>query len=147
VFAGSYFWEAQTAGAPRWPPPTATTTRYAAAALLALSLAALIEVAFSFGRFPFTYGQRCREVHPLADDGWTNGALRVPVPAAAASVKLAVLPDRPDLDRRPLDLDLSILSGSGSILETRRYSFTERVSDSQSFQLLMPIRSMAHARN
>ncbi len=138
VFAGSYFWEAQTAGAPRWRPPTATTTRYAAAALVALSLAALIEVAFSFGRFPFTYGQRCREVHPLAEDGWTNGTLRVPVPAAAASVKLAVLPDRPDLDRRPLDLDLSILSGSGSILETRRYSFTERVSDSQSFQLLMP---------
>jgi hypothetical protein len=138
VFAGSYFWEAQTAGAARWRPPTATTTRYAAAALLALSLAALIEVAFSFGRFPFTYGQRCREVHPLADDGWTNGALRVPVPAAAASVKLAVLPDRPDLDRRPLDLDLSILSGSGSILETRRYSFTERVSDPRSFQLSMP---------
>ena len=112
---GSYFWEAQTAASAGWRPPTPTTTRYAAVALAVLTLAALIEVALSFGRFPFTYGQRCREVHPLAKDGWTEGALRVPVPSAAASVELAVLADRPDLDRRPLDLDLSVLSGSGSI--------------------------------
>ncbi len=70
--------------------PSPTTTRYAAVALVVLALAALIEVALSFSRFPFTYGQRCFEVHPLAEDGWTQGVLRVPVPPEAASAELAV---------------------------------------------------------
>ena len=71
VLAGSYFWEAQSTGSARWRPPASTTTRYAAVALATLVLAALIEVALSFGRFPFTYGQRCLEVRPLGQ-GWVD---------------------------------------------------------------------------
>ena len=96
-----------------------------------LALAALVEVALSFGRFPFTYGQRCFEVHPLAKDGWTQGVLRVPVPPEAASAELAIVADRPDLARRPLDLDLSVLSEGGSLLRTQRYTFTQRDGDAR----------------
>ena len=105
---------------------------------MALALAALIEVALSFGRFPFTYGQRCLEVHPLAKDGWTQGVLRVPVPPAAASAELAVVADRPDLARRPLDLDVSVLSGGGSSLATQRHTFMQRDASARTFQLPMP---------
>jgi hypothetical protein len=138
VFAGSYFWEVQAASSKEWRPPTLTTTRYVAVALAALTIAALIEVALSFGRFPFTYGQRCREVHPLAKDGWTQGILRVPVPPAAASAELALIADRPDLERRALDLDLSILSNGGASLAAVRYTFEKRDSNPRSFQLLVP---------
>jgi len=138
VFVGSYIWEAQTAGLDRWRPPVPATTRYAGIALVALALAALIEVALSFGRFPFTFGQRCLEVHPLATDGWTQGVLRVPVPPAASSAELAVLASRPDLDRRPLDLDVSVLSGGGASLATVRYTFTQRKSDPQEIHLALP---------
>ena len=82
VFAGSYFWEVQT-------------SRVGAVAAAIAS-----DHALRFDRpadaragstdrsrtelqpFPFTYGQRCFEVHPLAKDGWTQGVLRVPVPSA-----------------------------------------------------------------
>jgi O-antigen ligase len=138
VFAGSYFWEVHADSSTCWRPPARTTTRYASVALAALTIAALIEVALSFGRFPFTYGQRCREVHPLAKDGWTQGVLRVSIPPAAASAELAVLADRPDLDRRPLDLDLSVLSGSGSSLGSQTYKFTRREARPRSFQVPTP---------
>jgi O-antigen ligase len=138
VFAGGYFWEVQAAACPRWRPPARTSTRYATVALATLTLAALIEVAFSFGRFPFTYGQRCREVHPLAKDGWTQGVLRVPVPPAAALAELTVLADRPDLERRSLDLELSVLSEGGASLAAVRHTFKQRETDPRSFQLSMP---------
>ena len=121
-----------------WRPPAQTTTRYAALALGALALAALIEVALSFGRYPFTYGQRCLKVHPIEKDGWTQGVLRVPVPPAAASAELAIVADRPDLARRPLDLDLSVLSGGGSSLATQRHTFMQRDAGARTFQLQMP---------
>jgi hypothetical protein len=138
VFAGSYVWEAQTASLAGRSPPTPTTTRYAATAMVVLTLAALVEVAMSFDRFPFTYGQRCREVHSLNKDGWTQGVLRVHVPPAAVSADLTVFADRPDLGRRPLDVDVSVLSGNGTLLETRRFIFTQQDSNPRSLQLAMP---------
>ncbi len=138
VFVGSYFWEAQTVTLAQWRPPVPSTMRYAAIALVALTLAALVEVALSFGRFPFSYGLRCLEVHPLSEDGWTQGVLRAPVPPAAASAELTVIAERPDLDRRPLQIDLSVLSGGGALLATKRYNFTQRDTDLQRIQLPMP---------
>jgi O-antigen ligase len=138
VFVGSYFWEAQSVGLERWRPPVPTTMRYASIVLVALTLAALVEVALSFGRFPFTYGLRCLEVHPLSDDGWTQGVLRAPVPLAAASAEITVIAENPGLERRRLDLDLSVLSGGGVLLATEQYSFTERNRDPRSFQLPIP---------
>jgi O-antigen ligase len=138
VFAGSYLWETQAATSPGGSPSAPTTSRYAVIVLVALTLAAFIEAALSLGRFPFIYGQRCLEVRPLAKDAWTQGVLRVPVPTEAASAELTVLAERPDLDRRPLDLDLSILSGGGASLATERSTFTRRDPDPRSFQLPMP---------
>ena len=137
VFAGSYFWEVSSTGSAQWRPPSSATARYASLALAALVLAALTEVALSFSRFPFTYGQRCLEVRPLGQDGWTQGVLRVPVPPTAVSAELAILADRPDLARRPLDLDLSVLSGGEKSLATQRYTFTQRDADARSIQLPM----------
>ena len=110
VFAGSYFWEAQTATLDA--SGSRATIRVVTAALAALVVAGLIEVALSFNRFPFTYGQRCYEVRPLAKDGWTQGALHVSIPSQAANVDLIVSAERPDLMRRPLNFDLSVLAGS-----------------------------------
>lgn len=138
VFAGSYIWEIQSFPSAGWRPPGTRSTRYFAVALAVLALAALMEVATSFGRFPFMYGQRCREIHPLGKDGWTQGVLRVRVPPEAVSADLVVFADRPDLDRRALELDLSVLNGSGSLLETRRVVLQRRDADPQSFQMAMP---------
>ena len=106
VFAGSYFWEAANGDS------GVANDHHERLSVLPRSLwrhfvAALIEVALSFNRFPFTYGQRCFEVRPLAKDGWTRGVLRVQVPPEAANAELTVLAERPDLYRRPLDLTFS----------------------------------------
>jgi O-antigen ligase len=138
VFAGSYLWEVESIGGVRLRVPSPGAVKSAAAIFIALFLAALVEVALSFGRFPFTYGQRCLEVHPLSKDGWTQGVLRVQVPPAASSLELIVLADRPDLDRRPLDLDLSVLSGGGTPLETERHTLKQRDSNAKVFQLPVP---------
>jgi O-antigen ligase len=138
VFAGCYFWEVQSSGSALWRPPSPATTRFASIGLLMLALAAFVEVALSLNRPPFTYGQRCFEVRPLAKDGWTQGVVRVPVPSGAASAELAVLADRPDLDRRPLNLRLSVLSGGGLSLATERHLFAKGEADPRRIELLIP---------
>ena len=138
VFAGSYFWEVQSSGSARWRPPTPATTRFTSIGLLILALAAFVEVALSLNKYPFTYGQRCFEVQPLTEDGWTQGVLRVPVPSEAASAELAVVADRPDLPRRPLDVEISVLSESGSLLRTQKHAFTERDPGPRKLQLPIP---------
>jgi hypothetical protein len=139
VFAGSYFWEVHSSSsATNWRPPSIATTRNVAIALVVLTLAAITEVALSFDRFPFIYGQRCREVHALGKDGWTQGTLRVHVPPSAVGADLDVFADRPDLDQRPLDLDISVLSGSGTLLAQQRFALTARDSSPISLPLALP---------
>jgi O-antigen ligase len=137
AFAGSYFWEVQST-ALNWRQPSQRTTKAALAVLLALSLAALLEVVLSFNRFPLKNGQLCFQVRPLAKDGWTQGVMRVPVPPTAARAELAVLADRPDLDRRTLELDLSVLSGGGLSLASERFNFAQREFDPRHIQLAIP---------
>jgi len=119
VFAGCYLWQAQAAGS-TWRAPEPRTTRLCALALGVLVLAALVEVALSFGRYPFTYGQRCFQIRPIEKDGWTQGIAQIPVPPTAVSAEISLLADRPDLIRRPLDLDTSVVSGGGDLLRTQR---------------------------
>ena len=137
VFGGSYLWEVHEASSVRWRPLAPSTTRYVAVALVALALAALIEVSLSFERFPFTYGQRCLQVHPLAKDGWTQGAVRIPVPREATSAEVTIFLDRPDLGRRPLDVQVSVLNGDGAKLATQRHTFAQPAS-AQKVQLQAP---------
>lgn len=136
VFAGSYFWEASSASPTAASSPR--TVKVATFTLIALAVAGLIEVVFSFGRYPLTYGQRCLEVRPLAKDGWTQGVLRIPVPPTASSVELLVLADRPDLSRRGLDVDVSVLGGTLASLATERHAFTQHESDPRRIHLQMP---------
>lgn len=138
VFAGGYSWEVQSSGSALWRPPSPAITRFASIGLLMLALAAFVEVALSFNKLPFTYGQRCFEIQPLSEDGWTQGALRISVPPEAASAEVAVVADRPDLARRPLDLEISVLSESGSLLWTQNYAFTKRDSEPRELQLRIP---------
>lgn len=138
IFAGCYLWQVESSEGARLRVPSSFAMKSAAAIFIALLLASFVEVALSFGRFPFIYGQRCFEVRPLAKDGWTQAVLRVPVPPTAASAELTVLADRPDLDRRALDLDLSILSGGGASLTMERYTFQQRDTNPQRFQLSLP---------
>jgi hypothetical protein len=121
-----------------WHPPAPTTVHYAAIALAALALAALIEATVSFNRFPFSYGHRCGEIRPLTTDGWTQGAMLAPVPAAAVSAELILVADRPDLDRRSLEVGFSVLSGSGSPVEIGRHSFIGRDSNPRWLQFPLP---------
>ena len=91
----------------------------------------------SFGRFPFTYGQRCLEVHPLAKDGWTEGVLRVPFRRRRRVRNWSSLADRPDLARRPLAPRPVDPAGGGSPLATLRHTFAS-ASQCRNFQLPMP---------
>lgn len=138
IFAGSYIWEAQSAGLAILKPPSAKTMRHASVALTVFLSAAVIEATLSFSRFPFTYGKRCFDVRPLAQDGWTQGTLRVPVPLGTTIAELTIVADRPDLDRRPLDLEVSLESGSGSLLATRRYRIVQHDAAGRRLQLQTP---------
>ena len=121
IFAGAYLWEAKTLAPARWRPVGARGIRAATVALLALALAAFVEVAFSFGRYPFVYGLRCQEARPLTWDHWTQGTLRVPVPPESSIVQMVLHADRLDLERRPLDVALAIVDQDGQ----RRLERTE----------------------
>lgn len=138
VFAGSYFWEVQTAAPASWRLPTPRTMRLLSTAMAVLGLAALLDAALSFGRYPFAYGQRCFQVQPLAKDGWTLGVARLPVSAAAVIAEVSLSADRPDLLRRPLDLDASILSSGGALLATQRFRFERPDEAVRKIELVLP---------
>jgi hypothetical protein len=117
VFAGAYTWEAQTQAAERWRPPESSTLWYSGFALAGIALAAFVEVANSFDRMPFTYGQQCFEAHGLEQDGWTRGTLRVAVPAAAGFAKVTFAPGAEEIARRSLDVDLALVDGGGRLVQ------------------------------
>jgi len=138
IFVGCYLWEVHAAKSPQWHPRMSWATRHAVGVLAVLVLAALIEFATSFGRFPFVYAQRCHHIRPLTSDGWTEGVLRVPIPPAAERAEVVVVADRPDLDRRPVSLDLSVLAEGGASLATVRHTFVTRENVDRKFELTSP---------
>ena len=123
VFAGAYIWEAQARAAERWRPPESSTLRYSGFALAGIALAALVEVALSFNRMPFTYGQQCFEAHGLEQDGWTRGTLRVAVPAAAGAARVTFAPGAEDIARRSLDVELALVDGQGRLVQNEAARF------------------------
>lgn len=138
VFAGSYFWEAESAAAKSWSPLGPGRKRVLSVIISFVVIAALIEVAFSFGRFPFTYGQRCQRPLPLAADGWTQGAARIPIPPASAVAKVSVDADRPDLARRDLSLKVSVTSGARATLKSQQIDFAQLSERSVGIELKLP---------
>jgi hypothetical protein len=138
VFAGSYFWEAESAAVRAWDPPSPGWKRALGVFVSLFAIAALIEVALSFGRFPFAYGQRCQRPLPLAADGWTQGAARIPIPPAAAVAKLSIHADRPDLVRRDLTLEVSVASDDGTLLESQKHEFAQPGETPRAVELTAP---------
>lgn len=137
VFAGSYLWEVQST-ATSLRLPSRGTTKAASVGLIALFLMALIEIALSFDRFPLNYGQRCFQAQPLAKDGWTQGVARLPVPPAAVIADASVSASRPDLLRRPLALDASIIGSRGALLATQRFRFGRTDETVRAIELVLP---------
>jgi hypothetical protein len=135
VFAGSYFWEAESAAVKAWGPLSPGWKRVSSMVISLFAIAALIEVAFSFGRFPFTYGHRCQRPLPLAADGWTQGAVRIPIPSAAAVAKLTIHADRPDLARRDLRLEVSVIDDDRALLESQKHEFAQPSESSRAVEL------------
>ena len=123
IFAGSYLWEAQTLAGDNLQRLSPVTVRRASIALLALALVALVEAALSFDRYPFVYGLRCHEERPLAWDKWTQGTLRVEVPAGSTAVDLTLLADRRDLARRPLEVGVAVMDREATVLRTQVVRF------------------------
>jgi hypothetical protein len=123
IFMGTYLWEAKSYCADRWQPLSEVTVRRASWALLALTLAAFAEVALSFAKFPFTYGQRCFEERPLTWDLWAEGTLRVAVPEGSSGVEMTLLADRRDLAWRGLDVTVAIVDNGGMQVLQREVEF------------------------
>lgn len=114
VLAGVYLWEVQTIEAARLKTPSGRAVRFVAILLTGLTLAATVEVASSLTRMPFSYGQRCFEEHPLAEDGWTRGVLSVGIPPAAARARITVEPPALDVARRPLSIAFEVVGATGA---------------------------------
>lgn len=66
----------------------------ALASIFALIIFSTLEIFFSFGKMPFTYGYFCKQKAPLDSDGWTRGAyiLTVPINTAGMLLNISGLP-------------------------------------------------------
>lgn len=82
-------------------------------------LGAIREVYFSFGQMPFKAGDDCYVKDlPLYQDGWTSGAWEKRIPHGISAIELSILPNRPRLNKEPLNARLEILSweaGKGKV--------------------------------
>jgi hypothetical protein len=84
-----------------------------------LVVAMVWEAYYSFGRLPFKAGVDCfvKEL-PLYKDGWSSGAWEERLPKGAAAIEFTLIPNHPQLERRPLSARLEILSweaGKGKV--------------------------------
>lgn len=123
IFAGSYIWEARTLPSYRWQFPGSPFLRNVCFVLGALVAAAMVEVGLSLETTPFHNGERCSEARPLEQDGWTNGALRVPIDPNATVAQLTLVADRPDLRGRTLNVNIAVLDGDGKALTNELITF------------------------
>ena len=107
ILLGSYLWEVRRAGVSM--EGKSTSKQFIAWSVVAAAvLVAGAEVVLSFKRFPFEFGQKCFVNRPVDTDHWASGIFRVAIPDSAEIVQLAVRADRPDLERRPLEVDITI---------------------------------------
>lgn len=98
-------------------------------------LGAIREVYFSFGQMPFKAGDDCYVKDlPLYQDGWTSGAWEKRIPHGISAIELSILPNRPRLNKEPLNARLEILSweaGKGKVpVNVMRYQWqTDELSN------------------
>ena len=117
-------------------PSFAKRTHYLIGFASVILIAGMIsEAYFSFGRLPFKAGDDCFvKALPLSADGWTSGAWEERLPKGARAIELTLIPNRPHLDKQPLNGRLEILSweaGRGNVpinTATYRWSTNEVAS-------------------
>jgi hypothetical protein len=56
--------------------------------VITLLLVSILEIFFSFGKIPFTYGYFCKQKAPIDPDGWTRGAYVLTLPINMTKVLL-----------------------------------------------------------
>ena len=95
--------------------------------MAAAALVAGAEVVVSFERFPFEFGEKCFVNRPVDTDRWASGIFRVAVPDSAEIVQLAVRADRPDLERRPLEVGITIMKDAHEVLASETFSPQDRM--------------------
>lgn len=138
VFLGAYFWESQTVGAGQWRALAPRSTRLALWGAVAFALLGFAEVAQSFGRAPFSYGERCFEQRQVDQDGWTSGLLQQSIPVSAARIEFGLSADRPDLQRRPLTVELSVSKEGGATLWSQTLDLSEPLEGTRQFAIELP---------
>lgn len=125
ILLGSYLWEVRRAGVSTGKPTSKQFIAWSVVAAAALVAGA--EVVLSFGRFPFEFGEKCFVNRPLDTDHWASGIFRVAIPDSAEIVQLAVRADRPDLERRPLEVAITIMRDAHEVLASETFSPKDRV--------------------
>ncbi len=126
ILLGSYLWEVRRAGVSTEGKPTSKQF-IAWSVVAAAALVAVAEVVLSFKQFPFEFGEKCFVNRPVNADRWASGIFRVAIPDSAEIVQLAVRADRPDLERRPLEVGVTIMKDAHEVLASETISPQDRM--------------------
>ena len=80
-------------------------------AVFVLLVSMIFEVTHSFGRMPFIAGADCfvKDL-PVSKDGWATGSWEQRFPQDAKGVEIVLMPNRPSLNKEPLNARLEVLS-------------------------------------
>ncbi len=129
VFLGIYLWEARRAGVSFGQTFSKGVIAWGVAGVFAVFVTlASIEVVRSFQRFPFKFGEKCFVERSVGRDGWISGVFRSAIPSTAEILKIAVLADRSDLQRRPFKIYVSVVTdGRDTLTETVRFQSREEI--------------------
>lgn len=85
--------------------------------IAALGVLATREIYLSYRSEPFIEDVQCFKAQPLDPDGWTSGLYKVALPAGARGMTLNIKGTQPDVLKRPLHANISILHGESSLIE------------------------------
>lgn len=119
VFLGTYYWQIESSGSQMEPVIEQRRVRVLAWAAIGLVTLVGVEVAHSFHRFPFVYGQRCFTPRTLDQDGWTRGLLQQPIPDAAVLIRLGLSAAQPNASSRPLVVEIAVIDSSATAVWSR----------------------------
>ena len=87
------------------------------ALILALGVLAAREIYLSYRSEPFIEDVQCFKAQPLDPDGWTSGVYKIALPDGARGMTLSIKGTQPDVLKRPLHANISILHGESSLIE------------------------------
>ena len=74
------------------------------------------EIKESFSSFPFNYGELCFISKDLISGDWSTGLSEIDLPSQARGVKVALTAGHPDIDRRPIMLQMELIDSTNKVL-------------------------------